>query len=227
MGTTERIQKQIMKHHPYADLLPMMEEPDILTLGDSMEEIGQKHPIWTLDGMVLDGRNRLAACKLKGLEPIFREHKNGDPLKFVEAMNFARRHLTQDQKAMFVAKVLALKNAESSGNGSAPPGRSTKEAIRKEAQKAGVGQRTVERAASVLKNAPDKVSGVEMGEITLKEAAKTIKPKAPKQGRETWGPKDRKAASQALGKFIRIVDKAPFWGDIRGLVDAIAKELKR
>jgi hypothetical protein len=74
--------------------------------------------IW--NGLLLDGRNRQIVCQTLGLPFEYREFK-GDYLKasvYVEAKNFARRHLTQDQKAMY--KVLKAKVDLKNGHGQGP-----------------------------------------------------------------------------------------------------------
>lgn len=215
-----------MKYHPYANLFPLMEGAELKSLADDIKINGLRSPIITFEDKILDGRNRLAACKMMDIEPHFREHKHGDPLAFVISANLSRRHLTESQRAAVAAELANLSNGETKKTSSANLPTSQGEA----AKMLNVSTRSVGAASKVKTEAPEKFTEVQAGTKTVNRAVSEIKAKEekkPKQGRETWGPKDRKAASAALGKFIRIVDKAPFWGDIRGLVDAIAKELKR
>jgi hypothetical protein len=81
-----------MEHHPLADLFPMMSDEEVDALGNDMLEFGQREPIWTYQGKILDGRNRYRACLLKGIEPRFVEFRGADPLGLVISMNLRRRH---------------------------------------------------------------------------------------------------------------------------------------
>jgi ParB-like chromosome segregation protein Spo0J len=58
--------------HPLADLFPMMEPDDLAALADDIKANGLQQPIVVDDaGVLIDGRNRLAACKRAGVEPIY------------------------------------------------------------------------------------------------------------------------------------------------------------
>lgn len=47
-----------MKVHPYAELFPPIDEAALKKLADDIAKNGQQQPIWTLEGKILDGRNR-------------------------------------------------------------------------------------------------------------------------------------------------------------------------
>jgi len=54
-----------MKIHLRAEMFPMMPEEELAELAEDIRENGLIHPIMLdTDGQVIDGRNRLAACKL-------------------------------------------------------------------------------------------------------------------------------------------------------------------
>jgi hypothetical protein len=57
--------------HPAAAIYPMMSATEIQALATSLREIGQQEPIIVSpdDEELYDGRNRLAACELAGIEP--------------------------------------------------------------------------------------------------------------------------------------------------------------
>jgi ParB-like chromosome segregation protein Spo0J len=56
--------------HPYADAFPMMSDDKLDALADDIKVNGLLHPIIRdKDGRLVDGRNRLAACKRAGIEP--------------------------------------------------------------------------------------------------------------------------------------------------------------
>jgi N6-adenosine-specific RNA methylase IME4 len=94
--------------HPLADLFPMLPDKEIHEMADDIVTFGQRVPIVILDGMVLDGRNRLAACRFAQVEPIFADYDGDDPLNFVLSHNLHRRHLTESQRAMVAAQIVDL-----------------------------------------------------------------------------------------------------------------------
>lgn len=66
-------------NHPYADAFPMASEEELEELAASIAAVGLIHPIvLTPEGLVLDGRNRLAACEKAGVEPVFETREGGD-----------------------------------------------------------------------------------------------------------------------------------------------------
>jgi hypothetical protein len=96
-----------MKVFPAADLFPMLDKDELQQLAADIKAHGLREPIvvGTIDGeeMLVDGRNRLAACKIAEVEPAFR-HLNGEnPTDFVFSQNIARRHLTKGACAMLTA----------------------------------------------------------------------------------------------------------------------------
>ena len=115
--------KQLIKYdyavHPVADMFPMIEPytREWNALKFSFNDHGQLDPIVIHEGVLLDGRNRLAMCKMLELDPKvieFREVVGGDigdeerPLvisEWILAKNLARRNLSQDQQAAVVVEV--------------------------------------------------------------------------------------------------------------------------
>ena len=92
------------KAHPFAARFPMMDEEDLTELAADIKKNGQQMPIVVDgEGQIVDGRNRLEACRRAGVEPIFEELVIGDPVDFVLSLNVRRRHLTKGQRAMAVA----------------------------------------------------------------------------------------------------------------------------
>jgi ParB-like chromosome segregation protein Spo0J len=56
-------------YHGLADAWPMLQPQQLKALADSIDKYGQKQPIVLVKDMVLDGRNRLAACDQLGIKP--------------------------------------------------------------------------------------------------------------------------------------------------------------
>ena len=88
-----------MNYHPAAELFPLMQGADFAELVADMAEHGQREPVVTYDGLILDGRNRWRACQELGLVPVCREWDGvGDPESFVVSLNLHRRHLDSEQR---------------------------------------------------------------------------------------------------------------------------------
>ena len=62
-----------LKFHPVAAIFPMMETIEFEGLKADIQRHGQLEPIWTHDGMIIDGRNRYLACGELGIEPKIKE----------------------------------------------------------------------------------------------------------------------------------------------------------
>jgi hypothetical protein len=101
-------------HHPAANMFTLLDDKDLAVLAEGIKTTGLLYPIVMLDDKVLDGRNRLAACRLAGVTPRFVEWDGSgqSPTEWVAATNSQRRDLTQSQRA--VAALYVIKNAQPS-----------------------------------------------------------------------------------------------------------------
>lgn len=95
-----------MENHPVSDLFPLMPADELRALAEDIKTNGLLFPIVILDDMVLDGRNRLAACESTGVEPRFETFAGDDPLAYVVSSNLLRRHLGYDQRVGLALKLL-------------------------------------------------------------------------------------------------------------------------
>jgi hypothetical protein len=96
--------------HPLAEIFPLLDGDDLTALADDIRKNGLRQAIVTCEGMILDGRNRLAACKIAGIEPRFKEFTGDDPLGYVISLNLTRRHLDASQRATVAAKIATLQH---------------------------------------------------------------------------------------------------------------------
>lgn len=95
--------------HPVADLFPMLATDELDELAADIKERGLLQPIvLDVDGRVLDGRNRLAACERAGVEPTFTCYEGEDPDGYALAVNIARRHLMPKQRYILIEKARQL-----------------------------------------------------------------------------------------------------------------------
>lgn len=95
-----------IEFHPFANLFPMMSVAEHTDLVANIKTHGLLHPLTTFGGKLIDGRNRFKACKEADVEPRFEELADGtDPLGFVIATNYTRRHLSESQRALAAARI--------------------------------------------------------------------------------------------------------------------------
>jgi hypothetical protein len=94
-----------LRAHPAAELFPMLGDQELAELAEDIRTRGLIEPLVTVevDGekVLLDGRNRLRACLMAGVEPssVPWDGSGGSALGFVLARNLRRRHLTPSQRA--------------------------------------------------------------------------------------------------------------------------------
>src|SRR5262249_20344403 len=101
------------KVHPAANKFPLMPKPKLQELGNDIKAHGQKNPIvvWRdEDGeeWLIDGRNRLEAMELVGVEldPSRIEYvTSGDPVTWIRTLNLFRRRLTKQELASLTLKM--------------------------------------------------------------------------------------------------------------------------
>jgi hypothetical protein len=104
---TRRKTPEIKGVHEYANVFPMVSGDELTDLAGDIQRNGLEDPIVvTPEGMILDGRNRYAACKLAGIEPTVKVYDGDDPASFVLSKNISRRHMSPGQRAMAAAVVL-------------------------------------------------------------------------------------------------------------------------
>jgi len=106
------------------------------------------------DSLLLDGRNRLAACQLAGVEPRFETLDGQDPVAYILSSNIQRRQMTKGQTAMAVARVRDFQFLK----------------ITDAAEQARVSVGRVGQAVTVLTHAPDLADAVLSGATPLDTA---------------------------------------------------------
>jgi hypothetical protein len=107
--------------HPFASRFPLLQGQAFEELVESIAELGLDVPIELKDSLVIDGRNRLRAIAVlrdRGTDVAVRtvewQPRNGESVEeHVYAVNVARRHLTDDQRAMLATELLPVVRRES------------------------------------------------------------------------------------------------------------------
>lgn len=182
-----------LRVHPVADLFPMLSRDELLDLADSIKREGLINPCVRKDGVLLDGRNRIAACKLVGVEPRFIEYEGDSPVSFIVSANLARRHLDKGQKIALALEIEshfaeeARKRQLSAGSYGSEGGRghkkenpcgtiSTREKSRDQAAKVvGVSGKLVSAAKAIKEADPERFEKVKAGKMSVAKARKEIK----------------------------------------------------
>jgi ParB-like chromosome segregation protein Spo0J len=174
------------KIHALCEIFPQMSEEEFRDLVADIQAHGQLDPIWVYDNVVLDGKNRLAACEGLGIEPVVREWqpKPGpqEPqiAAFILSKNIYRRNLNVSQRAMITAELVTT-------SGKGRPAENTAVAVISQsdaAQAAGVSVDAVQHANAVLKKGSTTlIDAVRTGKVTGSDAAKIIYLPKPKQTR--------------------------------------------
>lgn len=166
-----------MKFHPLSELFPLMQGREFDELVADIKAHGLREPITTLDGMILDGRNRWRACEAAGAEPRTCEYHGEDPLGWVVSLNLHRRHLDESQRAMVAAKIATL--PKGANQHTAPANLPTQPEA---AALLNVSERTVRSARRVLdRGSGELVSAVESGRVSVSAAADVTEFPKPRQ----------------------------------------------
>jgi hypothetical protein len=157
--------------HPIADAFPLLQGEDFERFKQGIKDNGLRDPrVPIYEGKLLDARNRYRACLELGaafVKKLKFFDVEGDPFVYVLDHNINdRRHLNESQRAIAICRLVTMK-----------PGRPRKNRPRAElsaadgAKAAGVGERTMERAKTVLGSAvPEVIAAIDAGDMSLREA---------------------------------------------------------
>jgi hypothetical protein len=94
--------------HPLCALFPRLEGAKRDELVEDIRRHGQLEPGTLYEGKILDGANRFYACMATDRKFRARQYDGDDPLGFVLAQNYRRRHLTAAQRRQFRQGVIKL-----------------------------------------------------------------------------------------------------------------------
>lgn len=157
-----------MEFHPVADIFPLMRGREFDELAADIARHGQRDPIWTKGGLIIDGRNRYRACRELGVEPVRREYDGDDLIAFVVSLNLHRRHLNESQRAMVAAKLANLPHGQKKADTAIAVSQGDAGTMLK------VSEDSIQRAGTVLETgAPELVDAVNEGRVSV-NAAKDV-----------------------------------------------------
>jgi predicted RNA methylase len=176
-----------MKIHPAAEIFPMLSDEELDSLAVDIKTHGLRHPLVMHERELLDGRNRLAACKIAGVAPSFVEYEGDSPVSFVISVNIKRRQLDASQRAcvgveiepMFAVEGMKRK-AENGGDRKSqvvnlPPPIDKAKARDQAAIVVGVSPSMVSLAKAIKAKNPEAFERVKLGEVTVNEVQQEIK----------------------------------------------------
>jgi hypothetical protein len=208
--------------HPAANLFPMMSDDEIRELAEDIRKHGMREPIWLIDGQVVDGRNRLKACKLIDHKPHFATAVfGGTALDFVLSKNLHRRHLTPAQRREVIAAVLKQQPENSNRRVAAQTNTDHKTVgtVREELEQGGEIPHLAERVGrDGVKQPVDSAAAKRAGDVPPKEQRQEQRshgPKYPKSLAVDYWLRAAVSGIQAIrlayGPFSRLADNLNEW----------------
>ena len=160
----------IYQPHPLANLMPAMTPESYEILKKSIQINGLLQPISVYQGIILDGRHRFQACLDLDLQPAIEEWNGADALRYVEAMNLARRQLSLPQRALAAASISTAAKGRNKHTATAAPSQEVAANLYQ------VSLDTLQRAKKVLANAdPVIIEMVRKKELAISMAAQVAK----------------------------------------------------
>ena len=194
-----------MRYHKHAEYFPLLEGDEFEELVQDIAANGLRESIVTLEGKILDGRNRYRACletekraDLKSRKPRFKQHLTNNPLEYVMSMNLRRRHLNPSQRAIIGLDLLPVFEKEAEKRNPVKVGKTAAvgaaahtekgRAAEKVGKLVGVHSSTLRRAKRISQEAPHRVPDIRAGRVTVNYVEQQIiEAKARK-----WTEKQRK-----------------------------------
>jgi len=153
---------EVLQVHPFAARFPMLGPEDLADLAEDIRVNGLVDAVILDQARVLiDGRNRMAACADAKVAPHYRTLPPGvDATDYILSLNVLRRHMSAGQRAMAVA----LRGQIS---GSAKSRRGLQSQL---ATESGLNQKRISEALLVLEYASDLSDSVLAGDTALDKA---------------------------------------------------------
>lgn len=186
-----------METHEYAALFPMATDSELQEMAEDIRQRGLVCPIITLDGKVLDGRNRLRACEIAEVTPRFQKYAGADPLADVVSWNLKRRHLTPSQQAGIGADVANMRQGERTDL--EPSANLPKVSQAEAAKMVGVSERLVRDAVKVKNAAPELHEKIKAGRMTVNAAKQEVKQREEQKHKPVMSRKQAALTTPKLG----------------------------
>ncbi len=180
-----------LEPHELATLFPPIPDDELQALADDIRAHGQREPVLTFEGKILDGWNRVRACRLIGRKPWLMEFDPASakmtPEQLVIAANLRRRHRSVGKLSAIVVELSehieregrsrTTRDAFGGEFAANSPGR-PKTALTTAAEMIGLDERRGRDARAVKAASPEVFTRLKRGVITLHEAMEEIRPPA-------------------------------------------------
>ena len=205
--------------HPICLLIPSADEYELQDLTEDIRAHGLIDPIVLFEGMILDGRNRAAACERADVAPRYAQFAGcrEDALIWVVSHNIKRRHLTKQAiaDALVAAEDFNLHYTlepapKIEAAEEAADARGAKSVIKITEPKTASSRKLAEAAGGVVshvmiaatrkvkeKGEPELQEAVKRGRIGVQDAAKVADLSPEQQKAIAASPKPRRAATEA------------------------------
>jgi site-specific DNA-methyltransferase (adenine-specific) len=176
-----------LKTHPVAELFPMMSAAALEELASSIKEEGLISPCVLMGDTLLDGRNRIEACRIAGVAPAFVQYAGDSPVSFIIGANLARRHLDKGQKIALALEIEPHFAEEARKRMAQAPGQprgvkaSAVEIVPQQksrdqaAAAVGVSGKLVSMAKAIKEADPERFERVKQGTLSVAKARKEVK----------------------------------------------------
>jgi DNA modification methylase len=174
----------LVKIHPAAEIFPMLNAEELDALALDIKANGLQQPIVMWEGLLLDGRNRLAACGICGVEPSFKQYEGNSPVTFVISANIKRRQLDASQRAcvaveiepMFAVEAKKRQVRKSGGSVVATlPQQKSDRSREQAADVVSVSPRMVQYAKEIKVKNPEAFERIKAGTIKVSEVQQAMK----------------------------------------------------
>ena len=167
---------------------PKMNKSVLNLLVEDIKENGQQEPILIHDGKVIDGRNRLDACKelKQSIKVIELTGTREEAIKKAKSSNDMRRHLSKSQYAIMAASTIMDSRTDAQGKEVKKDDWLKVEDV-KEVKEGRTSSRLVEDAIRVIKakSTLNKIQSVRSGSMTVSEAITAINKEKEKKKNES------------------------------------------
>ncbi len=207
-----------MKIHPIANLFPMMSNKELAQLTADIAANGLQEPVVRQGNALIDGRNRLKACEIAKVSPVYRELPEGvDPLQFILSANIYRRNLKTSQKAAIAAEMVTAMLGDNQHSQEGPqfcgPSPIT---AQQAAELMGVSKRGVEYALKRKREDPEAHEAAKMGKAMRKKTTAKTPTKqegthwvdlAIRTGIDGLGPYSSPRRNKVRAELAEILDK--------------------
>lgn len=208
--TVNGIEYPVSDSHPAAEVLPWMSDAELEELAKDIAEKGQAVPIMrTMGEEIIDGRNRELACRMRGIEPLYKTVSMSweEIVGIVVSLNMPRRHLNTSQRSMVAAEFATMLSGhrtdlEPPATLPEVPANAGKSSVSqgKAAEMMNVSERSVRSANAVKRDAPELVEAVKEGKIDVATAAKVARLPKEERKKVAKAADPKKKAREVLAK---------------------------